>query len=797
MLHEHTKHCVVYGALMKGMHMIRPIYHRKKNHDRFYQHELGVVLFGALILFCSAALSTYNPSDPTWFYASSNPESTKNVCGTVGAHGAAFARYLFGWSSWIMMMFVFFIWFLYAVRRPLRTEIDRISAFVLAIGMSAAWSYVYQIDGVGVRFPGGLVGMKIYTALHGWLDDVGALLCIYTLLVISFIIITRLSFVSLMQYIFTIARPLFTWRVAYACARGFQLSVARCMQVGSVVGVHLKSFVTGAIRVPDEPTYIHEEYDVDATEQTIYNDNFWQTIASPAMLQHEAHSMPVMKPMLPDFDEQDIQAKIRASYFEKSLALRIPLPHDTSVPEKQEKAAPYTLPSLDIFIGVPNEKNDARLMRELEDQAHVLQEKLARFGIAGSVVSIKRGPVVTLFEYQPDIDSKLSKIVALEDDLALALQALSIRIIAPIPGKSVVGFEVANKKCKNVVLASVIQSADYRNFSGTLPLVLGEDTIGNNVVVDLATMPHLLIAGSTGSGKSVALNAMLVSLLCKCTPDELHLILIDPKRLEFAPYADIAHLIFPIVTDPRKAAQVLTWVVKEMEGRYTCMAASGARSIVDYNKTVGDDEKLPYIVVIIDELSDLMMTSGREVEDLIARIAQMARAAGIHLIIATQRPSVDVITGLIKANFPSRISFRVASKIDARTILDCTGADKLLGRGDMLFLDSRASMLKRVHGAYVSDKEIEELVAYIRAQRCVTYRDLAQELPNKSDSPELEDVLYADVVKFLAEIEEVSISLLQRKFRIGYNRSARLIDILENQGLIMPSEGGKTRKVIK
>jgi len=408
------------------------------------------------------------------------------------------------------------------------------------------------------------------------------------------------------------------------------------------------------------------------------------------------------------------------------LKQSLPLPDN----EEQPGAKDYVLPSLTIFIGVDVEQNDDCLKKELETDAYKLQEKLERFGVLGKIVTIKRGPVITLFEYKPQIDTKLSKILALEDDLALALQAMSIRIIAPIPGRSVVGFEVANKKRKNVSLAQVIQSNSYQEFSGNLPLILGEDTVGDTVMVDLARMPHLLIAGSTGSGKSVALNAMLMSLLCKLNPDELKLVLIDPKRLEFSTYTDIAHLLFPIVTDSKRAVPVLRWVVHQMEERYEKMAMSNARNIVEYNEHIylQKDERLPFIVVVIDELSDLMITAGKDVENSITRIAQMARAAGIHMIVATQRPSVDVITGLIKVNFPSRISFRVTSRVDSRTILDCIGAEKLLGNGDMLFLDVTNSQLKRVHGACVSDYEIRQVVDHIRSERLVSYLDFTQSI---------------------------------------------------------------------
>lgn len=461
----------------------------------------------------------------------------------------------------------------------------------------------------------------------------------------------------------------------------------------------------------------------------------------------------------------------------------------------------YILPDVSLFAKRAHRESDSVLIQECEARAQLLQEKLARFGIKGIVVAIKHGPVVTLFEYQPDIDAKLSKIVALEDDLAMALKALSIRIIAPIPGRAVVGFEIANAQRQDVLLADIIHSSEYKKYKAALPLILGQDPVGKGVIVDLARMPHLLIAGSTGSGKSVGLNAMLISLLCARTPDELKIILIDPKRLEFTAYADIAHLLFPIITDTKAAVPILKWVAMQMDARYTQMAASGVRNIIEYNSQSDQGaswERMPFIVVIIDELADLMITVGREVEDAIARITQMARAAGIHLIVATQRPSVDVITGLIKVNFPSRISFRVTSRVDSRTILDCGGADKLLGRGDMLFLDSTGSTLNRVHGAYVSDAEIAQITAHIRAERPVNYLDITAELQkDERVLDEKDDMLYEHVLHYLDEIESISISSLQRKFKIGYNRSARIIDQLASSGRIMQADGSKTRRVIK
>ena len=448
-----------------------------------------------------------------------------------------------------------------------------------------------------------------------------------------------------------------------------------------------------------------------------------------------------------------------------------------------------------------SKKDSQEIQDKLKDLSLVLEEKLEQFGIKGKVTDIHRGPVVTLFEYKPESNIKLSKIIALEDDLAMALRAMSIRILAPIPGKSVVGFEVANKEREVVLLSSIVNSATMKRSTHTLPLILGENTLGDYIVEDLAKMPHLLVAGSTGSGKSVALNAMLVTMLCKLTPDEMKLIIIDPKRLEFKTYEDVPHLLFPIVTDTRKALPILQWVVHEMETRYEMMAEHGVRNIFEYQELQKRQKlnPLPFIVLIIDELADLMMVAGKEIEGSLTRIAQMARAAGIHMIVATQRPSVDVITGVIKVNFPNRISFKVTSKVDSRTILDEVGAERLLGKGDMLFLNAQRAQVERVHGAYLSDTEIEKVVQNIKEQRAVEYLDITEFLlKNKQGGlSDADDALYDDVVGFLEEIDEISISMLQRKFKIGYNRSARIIETLESRGLIMPAQGGKTRRVVK
>lgn len=441
---------------------------------------------------------------------------------------------------------------------------------------------------------------------------------------------------------------------------------------------------------------------------------------------------------------------------------------------------------------------DAEHAQQIKTMARLLEEKLKRCGVSGSVVGIKEGPVVTLFEYKPEGDTKLAKILNLEDDLVMALEALSIRIRAPIPGTSLVGFEIANKKRQILRFGSLILSNEYKNTTHKLPLVLGHDAQGFPAIYDLVLMPHILMAGSTGSGKSVALHGFIIGLLQACSFEKLKLILIDPKRLELGYYQDIPHLLFPVVHDVARAVTVLQWVVQEMNRRYELIAQSRVRSISEYNNAFTKENQLPFIVVVIDELADLMMTGGKDIEDKIVRLAQMARASGIHLIVATQRPSVDVVTGLIKVNFTSRIALRVTSRIDSRTIIDTPGAHKLLGKGDMLFLDGSSGQLHRIHAALLTTSEIERVVAAIKKLSPPHYLTFVDCSDSQASFLLQEDIqLYAEVKKFLNEVDEVSISLLQRKFRIGYNRAARIIEVFQQEGIILPPDGSKVRKIIR
>lgn len=457
----------------------------------------------------------------------------------------------------------------------------------------------------------------------------------------------------------------------------------------------------------------------------------------------------------------------------------------------------YQLPDISLLKDPPP-ASEKDLREDLLLTSKLLGDTLEEFGIDAKVVQVNRGPVLTSFEVQPGTGVKVSKIVSLSDDLALSLAAPSIRIEAPIPGKQAVGIEIPNRKANMVGLKEVLLSEQFQNSFSVLPLALGKDIMGNPVVTDLTKMPHMLVAGATGSGKSVCINGIIMSLLYKTHPDNVKFLMIDPKMVELSVYNGIPHLRFPVITGPKEAVKSLKWLVKEMEERYKLLAGEGVRHIEGYNnKLLAREEPImSYMVTIIDELADLMMVSSQECEDSIARLAQMARAVGIHLILATQRPSVDIITGVIKANFPSRIAFQVFSKTDSRTILDMNGADKLLGRGDMLFLPPGAPKPTRIQGAFLSNEEIEDVVKFIISQGFEPHQEkfTANTLEEKQTIFD-EDDLLEDVLRLAVRNESISTSMIQRKLKIGYNRAARIVELLEEHNFVGPADGVKPREV--
>ena len=503
---------------------------------------------------------------------------------------------------------------------------------------------------------------------------------------------------------------------------------------------------------------------------------------------------------------QELETKKELDLKDK-IKKKMPQQEETIVEELEEDDADfvatvkhgnkkYKLPPIDLLNKVQKSKTKENIS-ELEAVAVALQARLKDFDVEGEVVEVSPGPVITMYEFKPAPGVKINKVANLSDDLALALGCGSLRVIAPIPGKSVIGIEVPNKHRETVFIRELIDSNLFKTSDKKIPIAVGKDTVGNSYVTDLANMPHLLVAGSTGSGKSVFINSLICSILYKFSPQEVRLLMVDPKMLELSIYDGIPHLLHPVVTDAQKASRALKWAVKTMIERYTLLSAKGAKSITSYNAM--SEEPMPYIVIIIDELADLMMVSSKDVESSLTRLAQMARAAGIHLVLATQRPSVDVITGLIKANFPARMSFKVASRIDSRTVLDGMGAEKLLGMGDMLFIPPGTARLERLHGALVTDDEVKKIVDFVKQQGEPMYEiQSLDEEEEKTDvaGDEDYDALYDEAVRIVVETRKPTISYIQRRLKIGYNRAARMIELMEKNGIVSSTLATGQREVL-
>ncbi|MBP1961047.1 DNA translocase FtsK [Paenibacillus aceris] len=698
---------------------------------------------------------------------------------------------------------------------------------------------------------GGMIGGVLYSILYFLFDYLGARLIQYALFVIGFILATGISYVDIGNVIrgrFSNVGQNFKDRMKewLQDREGRQPQPAASASVSNDKKVKKTAYVpiddefdeevfqpvnrkksplimellrpikegrkkaTTALNDENEDELLHNADETDVSEQVVYKTNDARAAAD-----HANEDLPIT-PIIRDFQEQvfqEAQQSIKPTAANPtSLSPKTqPTPagdagaEDDAVSlEFQENAPivqtrPYEMPSLDLLakpaVGKGSEMSDYKA------NARKLEATLESFGVRAKVLEVVRGPAVTRYEIQPDVGVKVSRIVSLTDDIALALAAKDIRMEAPIPGKSAIGIEVPNLEVSVVTMREVMETSAFQESSSRLSVVLGRDISGQPIVGNLARMPHLLVAGATGSGKSVCINGIITSILYKAKPNEVKFLMIDPKMVELNVYNGIPHLLAPVVTDPRRASLALKKVVVEMEKRYELFSKSGTRNIEGYNAMLtesGTAAPLPYYVVIVDELADLMMVAANDVEDSICRLAQMARAAGIHLIIATQRPSVDVITGVIKANIPSRIAFGVSSQVDSRTILDMVGAEKLLGRGDMLYLPVGASKPVRVQGAFLSDQEVEHVVGFVRTQEQANYQEElvphVEEMPEQQN--EIEDELYDQAVQIVLEAKQASVSLLQRRMRVGYTRAARLVDSMEAKGVVGPYEGSKPREVL-
>ena len=737
--------------------------------SRRLSEVVGVALF-ALALLWLISLVTYEPSDPVWFFTSGATHPPANFAGRVGAFLAELSFQMAGYAAYLIPGIIAIVgWHYFWCQTPDAAYTKITGVTLLVAGAAAFLSLAFgSTEVAGKPFDaGGSLGEWVGRWLSEYLNRTGSIIVLVTFMVLAVILSTQFSFGRMF------ASASASSRDASARAIGWvrrwiderRRTRARKDAVARQVKKSAKAAPASAAPVAD-------------------GDDPVPGRATAAAAPVVARKKPEVTPALPLLEPEPPKPAAR-------------------------KQGAYTLPPASLLDAAKGERKIDE--RELMESARQLEEKCREFAVEGQVAQIHPGPVVTTFEFKPEAGVKYSKITSLADDLCLALQAESV-LIDRIPGKSTVGIQIPNPNREAISLRELLESDLYTRSTSKLTLALGKTIHGEPYVTDLATMPHLLIAGSTGTGKSVGLNAMLTSILFRATPDDVRLIMVDPKRLELGMYEDIPHLLTPVVVDPKKASNALRWAVREMEERYKTLAGAGVRNIDQYNRNIrlaieeggaskeGELPKpLPFIVVVIDELADLMMVAGNEVEESIARLAQMARAVGIHLILATQRPSVDVITGLIKANLPSRISFRVSSKIDSRTILDSNGAEQLLGKGDMLFLPPATSRCIRLHGPYISEQESARLASFLRKQGKPVFDDTITAEDDKSGPGNLEfdkDDLYDEAARIVVSSGQVSISYLQRRLRIGFSRAARLVDMMEAEGLVSPGAGGKPREVL-
>ena len=721
-----------------------------------------VLLLAVLLLFC---LLSYNDRDPS-FNALSAVTSPQNMVGKIGAYVSDLFFQAFGMSSFMFLFPLGLIGWKLIRGHPIKAFYLRALGFLILVGAMSATLQLMELRLPNAGFPpGGIVGVLLCGILVPNLNIAGTIIIIVGAFILGILASTKISLQTTFEKISpededekpSLWQRWRKWRENRKPAR-------------AVVNIRPPS--TTSIELTPRPAPL--------VKPGLHPE-------SP-----EGRNAPVVHPPISEITRPMTSAD-------------------------KPKSRKFLLPPMDLLI--PQEGHVGVDEAELMETANRLAERCAEFDVHGSVTQIHPGPVVTTFEFKPDAGVKYSRITSLVDDLCLGIKAESIRIDR-LPGKATVGMEVPNSKRETIMLRELLESDAFRKSASKLTLALGKLINGSAFVTDLSKMPHLLIAGATGAGKSVALNCMVTSILYKANPEEVRFIFIDPKRLELGIYKDIPHLLTPIVTDPKEASNALRWATNEMETRYKKLALRGVRNVDQYNSLIRStgrqlslldtddfdeelEKPLPFLVIVIDELADLMVVSSREVEESISRLAAMARAVGIHLILATQRPSVDVITGVIKANFPCRIAFKVASKVDSRTIIDSNGAEQLLGNGDMLFIPPGSSRLVRIHGAYVSEKETQSIVAHLRTQgnpfydeTVLTYgQEELDELGNPVD-PEYQDSLYNEAVRVVVGEGRASTSLLQRRLSIGYGRAAKLIDMMYQNNLVGPPDGSKPRDVL-
>lgn len=800
----------------------------------------SIVIFG-LAVFTLFAILTYHPSDPTFLGGAH--AAARNACGVVGASVAALLLEFFGLGAFLFPAALLFTASVVHRREgglKILMTLSGMTVAVLALGvfLSVQWKY-WAYSGT-LLMTGGAVGAWFASLAQTQLNPLGTSLAALAVFALAVALSTPLQVARSGAWVLN-----GVWRfLSRTCVRAIRVAVSYAVYLGGLVVMRVGHALGDGAQRAAERT-------MQAMRERRENQKLAMARTVGVEVAEGAEGVELESAPVREVLELTSEAPSVPSQAASSRAPAIlPRESDESVAKSKTRSASlptgsthrgqWKLPTIEFLKKVP--KVESSIDRErLIANSKILQQKFADFGIEGEVTAVRPGPVITLYEFKPGPGVKVSRIAALADDLSMALSAQSVRILAPLPGKAVVGIEIPSEQRETVYLREFLQNNDFLNPKHTIPVVMGKDIGGLPILSDLARMPHLLCAGQTGAGKSVFMNGLICSLFYRFTPDELRMILIDPKFIEFRAYQDIPHLLLPVVDDPKQASTALRWAVREMERRYRILAKLGARNLASFNQKVQEmgadvvrdllfseenqetsssslgsdwieafepDEsgaprvgKLPYIVIIIDELADLMMIAKKEVEISIARIAQKARAAGLHLVIATQRPSVDVITGLIKANLPSRVSFQLASYTDSKTILDRAGAERLLGQGDMLFIPPGVSQVLRLHGAFVDDDEIHKVTAFLKSQGKPAYRDeilLADEDDDDLDGEggEEDDALFEDAMELVRESGHASASFLQRRLKVGYNRAARMIERMEAKGFVGPADGARPREVL-
>ena len=728
-------------------------------------NEIIGFVYIAIAILVLASLMTYEPTDLGFFASTANTQ-LHNFVGIIGAYIGAILFFAIGQSAYIIP-FLCFVWAIdrFTSQQPQRSLIKFSGTAVLFLATSSFLALVFNGDSIARMKAGGVSGMFLSSLLDKYFGTVGSYVIVITLMMLSILLATEFLIIPFLG--------IFINKVNELYQEGKEKrSLAKAQKL--------------QVKIRNEKPVL---------KKPVLNVN-----ESKAQLKPLKKSPAILESPKP---EQLVSPKIK---IDKKHTQSFERNEKASVKIEPKSVGEYKFPSLDL-LDSPPPTEERQMKEDLTASSAILEETLRDFGIDVRVSQVEKGPVITRYELDPAPGVKVNKITVLSDDIALAMKAQSVRIIAPIPGKSRVGVEVPNSTASLVFLREVLTSDEFQGAKSKLTLALGKDTAGMPVVCDLAKMPHMLIAGTTGAGKTVCVNSIILSMLYNASPDELKFILVDPKMVEMAMFNRLPHLICPVITNAKKASGALSWLVNEMETRYKILAKVTSRNIAIFNQKAKEGQfkddpdvpdGLPYIVLVIDELADLMAVASNEIESAITRLAQLSRAVGIHIILATQRPSVDVITGVIKANFPARISFKVASKVDSRTVLDANGADKLLGRGDMLFMEPSVSKPTRAQSSLVSDKEIERVMDFIASQRGMEFDEgISKQQEKKSFGKSSDkDELFDDAVQLIMESGQASVSILQRRLRLSYTRAARIIDSMEAESLIGPYCGSKPREIL-